>query len=319
MGYTIYRSSDGSAPSLTGQTGSLVAVLDACLVNGYGAKAAAGWAKTFSGTSKAAYRAAAGNRLYLRIQDDGPGGGTFKEARATGYETMSDVDTGTGPFPTAALGVGSAAMLVVRKSLTADATARAWIVVADGRTFYMFVLTGDAAATYVAWGFGEFFSVVPSDAWRSFIVARGAENNAANTSEMLDKLAMPSTTNSAWIYMPRAYTGASGGVIGIRFGDSSKMGSLAVIGGVLPYPNSADGGIYLSPIWISDNNTPATPIMRGRMRGMWHICHPPSGSVADGDTISGVGELAGKSFLFIKLGQTGGVYSIETSDTLETN
>ncbi|WP_297486902.1 MULTISPECIES: hypothetical protein [Pseudomonadota] len=38
MTVTIYSSKDASAPALTGIAGSLVAVLDACLVNGYGTK-----------------------------------------------------------------------------------------------------------------------------------------------------------------------------------------------------------------------------------------------------------------------------------------
>ena len=38
---TIYRSTDASAPVLTGEVGKLVDLLDACLVNGYGAKSAA--------------------------------------------------------------------------------------------------------------------------------------------------------------------------------------------------------------------------------------------------------------------------------------
>src|SRR5262245_61500636 len=166
--FTIYRSTDGSAPVLTGETGKLVDLLDACLVNGYGSKTAAGWAIAFTGTSKRAYRAASGSRLYYRIQDDGPGAGTFKEARLTGYESMSDIDTGTGPFPTSAQGVGSVAMYPVRKSAAADSTARAWVVIADARTCYVFVFTGDNANNQLAFGFGEFYSLVNSDAYNGF-------------------------------------------------------------------------------------------------------------------------------------------------------
>lgn len=32
----VYQSTDSGAPSLTGQTGTLVSLLDACLVNGFG-------------------------------------------------------------------------------------------------------------------------------------------------------------------------------------------------------------------------------------------------------------------------------------------
>ena len=74
MTVTVYLSTDASAPTLDGNVGSLITVLDAVLVNGYGAKAAAGWTKAFSGTNKAAYRnsPSTGTGLFWRIQDDGP-------------------------------------------------------------------------------------------------------------------------------------------------------------------------------------------------------------------------------------------------------
>ena len=38
MAVTVYRSTDASAPLLTNSNGSLIAVLRACLVDGYGSK-----------------------------------------------------------------------------------------------------------------------------------------------------------------------------------------------------------------------------------------------------------------------------------------
>src|SRR5574342_915592 len=141
--FIVYRSSDASAPVLTGQVGSLISLLDACLVTGYGVKPGAGWSKPYTGTNKAAFQNGFGSvQMLLRVDDNGPV--TAREARITGYETMSDVDTGVNPFPTAAQGVGGIAMLVARKSATADATGRDWIIVADERTMYAFVQTGDA-------------------------------------------------------------------------------------------------------------------------------------------------------------------------------
>ena len=316
MAFTIYRSTDGSAPSLTGQTGKLVDLLDACLVNGYGAKSAAGWAKAFSGTSKAAYRAPSGARMYYRVQDDGPGAGTFKEARITGYESMSDVDTGTNPFPTAAQGVGSVAMYVARKSAAADSTARAWIVVADARTCYVFILTGDVANTYLAFGFGEFYSMVNSDAYNGFVVGRTSENSATATVDKLDQL---DTTigNQTNIAVPRGHSGTGTSVRMNRHGDSSKSASSTLVG-TLPYTNPADGGLYLSPIWLADPTTSPANGIRGRMRGFWLELHAAS-NFADGDTFTGVGDVNGKTFLMLKSSGSSGIYTLETSDTLETN
>ena len=57
------------------RAGSLVTLLDAIIVHGYGSKRAAKWSKPYSGTSKAAYRNGAGAtaRKYIRIDDSGPG------------------------------------------------------------------------------------------------------------------------------------------------------------------------------------------------------------------------------------------------------
>ena len=84
-----------------------------------------GWDKVFTGTNKAVYRSAdvTGHRHYLRVDDTGT---TF--ARLRGYESMTDVDTGTGPFPTDALmsgggywwGSSAASSAAVRWKLFAD-------------------------------------------------------------------------------------------------------------------------------------------------------------------------------------------------------
>lgn len=318
MAFTTYRSGDASAPVLSGTNGTLVTVLDAILVNGYGAKAAAGWTKAFSGTSKAAYRPGAANRFYLRVQDDGPGAGAAKEARITGYEVMTDVDNGTGVFPTATQGIaGTTACQVARKSASADSTARTWIAIADDRTLYFFVLTGDNATTYQAFGFGDFYSLIANDGFRTFLVGRNAENSASASSDRLDSLAT-SLSGQSNFYVARAFTGVGGSLHAGKHGDSAKSGGSGVLNGIIPYTNPTDGGLYLAPVWIHDPTTVPTGSIRGRLRGIWHFCHAIT-AVSDLDTVSGIGTLVGRSFLFIKQSGNAGLYAIETSNTLETN
>jgi hypothetical protein len=321
--FTIYRSTDSSAPVLTGAVGDLVNLLDKCLVTGYGSQSAAGWSKPYTGTNKAAFRQGSGsNQFYLRVQDDAPGAGGAKESRITGYEAMTTVDAGTGPFPTAAQGVGSIAMMVARKSATADATARAWIVVADDRTVYVRVLTGDTGGAYFGFNFGEFYSLVASDSYRCFIVGRSSENSAAVTSENVGALSASISSTTRGNYVARGHTGLGGPVLCTVTGDSSKAPAMTTSLGTVPFTNPADGGIYLAPLWISDPTTTPAFGLRGRQRGLWHFLHPLA-SVADGDTFSGVGDLAGKTFLMIKSvydpNGSPGVMVVETSNTLETN
>lgn len=318
MAVTTYASTDTSAPVLSGQVGKLRDLLKACLVDGYGSKTAAGWAEAFTGTNKAAYRAAAGARHYFRLDDNGTGTGGAKEALIRGFETMTDVDTGTGPFPTAAQSALTASSLIARKSATADATARAWYVIADDRTCYVFVKTGDNASNYLAFAFGEFYSLLPSDAYRSICIGRTSENSATLTADTLDKLQVALSNATLGHFCPRGYTQLGTSVNLGKHGDSVKgNGSLFTVGNV-PFPNPPDGGLYLSPIWVHDPTTVPVNNVRGRMRGFWHFLHTAA-SIADLDTVTGVGDLAGKTFLFLKLGGNAGVYTMETSNTWETN
>lgn len=319
MAFTIYRSSDASAPAMTGQVGSLVALLDACLVNGYGAKSAAGWTKPYSdSTHTGVYRPDAGTRFYLRVNDNGPGAGTYKEARVVGYETMSDVNTGTNAFPTAAQ---MATQLFVRKSVALDATARDWIVLADSRTMYCFIkseVAVGAAGVYMCFTFGDFYSLVPSDLYNCILIARITENSTSSTTaETMSGLAATvGTTASGGHYVTRPYTGLGGSLPVNKFGNPTFGGSQ--FAGTLPFPNASDGGIYQSRVWIGDPATAPQPSVRGRMRGLWATMHPIA-SFADGDTFNGTGDLAGRAFMFIKSAGNNGIYCTETSDTLETN
>lgn len=323
--FTIYRSSDVGAPTLSGTAGDLVNLLDKCLVTGYGAKAAAGWTKPFTGTNKAAFRPGAGTKLYLRVQDDAPGAGGAKEARITGYETMTAVDTGTAPFPTAAQGVGGIAMVVARKSNTANATVRDWIVVADSRTCYVFVLTGDVANNYFTFAFGDFYSFKTDDAYNCMIMGRLLENSANDGDSVLAETASALTATCSNHFFARGHTQLGGSV---KFGkhiDLAKGGGATGTSlGIIPFTNPEDAGIYLAPYWIHDPTTVPVNGCRGRIRGLWAPLHPV-GSLNDGDTFSGgaVGELTGKTFLTIKLvsasGATPTSIAVETSATLETN
>jgi hypothetical protein len=280
-------------------------------------KLGAGWTKPYTGVNLAAFKNGGGCQMYLRVNDAGPGAGGAKEARALGYETMSDVNTGTGLFPTAAQFANG---MFIRKSTTADATSRSYIVVADSRTFYLFVLTGDTAGCYYCAGFGEFYSLVTSDSYRNWFTARNAENNTGATVECMGLLSvLTAVTNN---YVPRGYTGLGTAVDVGKHGDGVK-GSTGGFLGTVANPNPEDGKLFISPVWIQDNATAPTPNIRGRMRGLWQWCHSLA-SATDQDTFSGTGLLAGKTFLVIKTfpaftAGAVGVAIIETSDTLETN
>jgi hypothetical protein len=320
MAVTLYRSSDASAPVLDGQTGSLVNVLNAVLVDGYGSKVAAGWTRPYSGTSKAVYRPSGGNQFHLRVQDDGPGAGSFREARIVGYESMSGVDTGVAPFPTVSQFANG---LFVRKSTALSATARNWICVADHLTFWFFAMTGDGGSLYFSFGFGDFCSNLAADGYRTFIFGRITENSGATNNEDVSCVDTLNGSKSG-LYVARNRNGSLGALIATRVSPGWIYDGFGISGGttsVLAFPNGEDGGLYLEPIFLGDKTTPPANTLRGRLRGIWYLCHLGA-SFVDGDTFSGVGDLSGRSFMVVKglatQNQTSALV-VETSTTCDTS
>jgi hypothetical protein len=289
MTVRIYKSTDASAPVLTGQTGSLVALLDAILVNGYGAITAAGWTKAFSATNKAAYRQNAtganntANPMYIYVDDTGPGAGSSREARVCGFETMSAITpTGTGQFPTSGQSgtTVTGGYLVCRKSATADATARQWTCIANGQTFYLFIESGDVAVPLACttMSFGDFKSFKVNDLYAVFIMARTTENQAGGNYDSMGATSHGQTngninTLNAGLpghYIARHWTGVGGSVKWGKPVDWSRFLSWGSQGGMwgnysndtqtqfapVNGPNSALGRYHVgvsTPLWPAPN------------------------------------------------------------------
>lgn len=314
MTVRVYKSTDTSAPTLSGTAGDLVNLLDKCLVSGYGSQAAAGWTKPYVGTNKAAFQQGAGSSGFLlRVQDDGPGAGTTKEARVVGYEAMTGVDTGTNLFPTAAQMTNG---LFCRKSAAADATTRVWMLVADETMFYLFVATGDTANQCMCLAFGDMVSFKSVDPYKCIIMARFTENSAAGSADGLSIITGTFGTAGSGNYISRSYTGIGGSTQVGKHTDSNKVGSIANIGcgGSIPYPHPVDNGLLMSPVWVHESTT----VLRGYLKGLWAPLHnkPLTGTPVAGDTFDGVGGLVGKSFQALDVvGTTAGQVLLETSNT----
>lgn len=321
--FTIYQSTDPSAPVLSGQSGALITLLDAILVNGYGAKSAAGWSKPFTGSStKEVYRPASGTRFYLRVLDDGSMTGSFRDTSVRAGESMSDIDTFTNPFPTAAQ---ASTGVNWRKSTTANSTARPWIAFADDRTFHLFVLTGDVSNAYFFMSFGDFYSYNPSDTYNCALIGTEAFTASAHAAgahhgDLITVYNFSSSSlGSFGHYIARMSTGTGSSHKFYKKGLGTFGGSGATtisLLGVMAYPNTADGGLWMSPIMIIDNSVP--DVVHGELRGMYHQAHAIS-NFSDGDTLSGAGDYTGRSFYIVKQSPNSGVYTVETSNTLNTN
>jgi hypothetical protein len=301
MAVTVLRNNfngtTSSAPNLTGIAGSLISVLDFCLVT------TLGWTKDYSATNKAAYRAPAGNRFLLWVDDS-----TGQNARWSGFEAMSAITpTGTGQFPTSAQVSGG---LFAFKSSANDATARPWLFVSNGKIFYLLWQYSGSSATGQGMAFGDFTSYKGSDAFNVAAIGDIA-SGATTTSIRIGNVAITMAALSGhYIARTHAQTGTS-----INVGKAGNVlyanGATELGAGGCTYPTPADGGLILSPVWLFESTTVG---LRGHLPGFWSPCH--ARALTCGDTFSGETGTAldGKTFEVFNLGNNGQV-CLETTDT----
>jgi len=256
--------------------------------------------------------------------DNHPGAGGGREARLTGFDSVTQFTaslvnstvTGSNQFPTLAqLAVGYGAV-VIRKSTDISTTERQWVIFADSSSVYGFIAPLDTAGVYGgAFAFGDIFSTKSgsTDDSKCIIIGRIAEA-AANTAtnDRLDQLNIMGTVTTGH-FMQRTFAQVGGSITVGKHGDGVK-GSTSLLIGVTQYPNATDNGFYISPVWIHDANS----TVRGRMRGFYHVLHA-LGGFSDGQTFTGTGDYAGKTFILMKQSSNSGVYLIETSNTVENN
>lgn len=296
MTITVYKSTDASAPVLSGTVGALVGVLDACLVNGYGAKAAAGWAVAFTATNKRTYRAASGARLYLDVDDS-----IALYANVKGIEVATAVGTGTGFFPTAAQFVSG---MFTIKSQTANSTARPWILIASDIFFYFFCESNQTAFPAsdanqgILW-FGDINSFKASDAYQSFILANVAATGGNTV--WAANLTAPGSTSSGH-YIARTYL-QTGSALSVSKTATTRQlyanESFFCSSTNWPaYPDTISGGVNLGETYIQE-----TSGVRGKMPGLFepqHTIGSLNTFITNQDTMNGAGPLSGLTFIFIK-------------------
>ncbi len=349
--FTIYTSSDPSGPGdINGLTGSLITVLDACLVNGYTGKIAAGWTKPFATVSRslAAYIPASGSQCTMFVNDAGPNvTSTGKEAWVTGWKSMTSLapsgsnftasnSAGAGygqfPLPAQLLTYGH---VVWRKSVANDSTSKSWMIMADAYTMYMWINPGDTVnpSYYLHYGFGDFYSLAgPNDKGRCFIYGRITENIAGGTNvndwtDLLTFSAQRDQVNQLTLAQPGHYlasnmSGGQGSMGFCKRGDTTLTGQCngntpyaVPMAGIISIP-TIDGTLVMSAVYVME---PAGPSIRGRMRGMYQICHPVT-NFTDGEMFQGSNDFAGKSFMIIKPGlSTVGMWAMEISPTVDSN
>ena len=262
-------------------------------------RAPLGWSKPFGTVSNvAAYLAAAGitgmPQFYVRVDDNYAGAGTVQQAAARGYETMSDQNTGTGPFPTVAQQANG---LCWRKSSAADATARAWVLIGDGATFKFMINSDTSVSTGRCLnGFGGFDSFRPGDAYNCLISGTSSFNvaNPGTTTSGLHYGATPGALFAAQtgIYVARG-AAQTGGAVAMQCVNRNAL-SANVVGatGCVNYPGP-DGALWVDKLWLYES----AYLPRGRPRGLYLHCHNTVPFASEFDTSNNVAGLPGVTLL----------------------
>lgn len=285
MGVKYGLNTTGSAPSLSGQAGALIALLDAYLVDGFlGYTPPVGWQKVFAGTNKAVYRSTAlgSSGMYLRVDDT-----TTTYATVTGYESMTDVDTGTNAWGT----------VYWRKSSTGDTVTRKYLFACDEIFFVLsvgwYAGTPDYAGTVA---FGDFISDISADGYNCWLSGDTFTN--ATSVQASNNLGYSSAMGStqAGQFLARSFSGSVGGVLVGKpgFGPVAAFGSV----GFANNPSLANGDRFVSPVKIAEVSE-----FRGTLPGIFQPLHTNSGSAWS--LFSGVAGLSDRTWINIQTGSSG--------------
>ena len=265
--------------------------------------APAGWERVFSETNKAVFRSLDPQSSKFCIRVDDTGG---VSVRVRGYESMSSIDVGTGPFPTDAQINGGGWF---NKSLNANATKVSYYICADSRIFLSAISAGvPSSASYTpapVRGFGDLVTLNPGgDAFAVVLSCTSVEATSSNSYYSYGTFNLTNNSPNG-LYAARDPSGAGGArlveskpYVGIAGSVSGADATLGV------FPSSIDGELKYSRRYVcaTDNSTP-----RANIPGILHIPQSTvlgSAKIAHGDFVLGSGELSGRVLLAIAASTT---------------
>lgn len=302
MAVVHYSAVDADAPLLVPSVASLNGLLATCLNIGYTGKSAAGWAIPYDDSyEKTVFRSGSGSRQrYFRVYDNDviyP-----NMASIYGFETMSDVDTGTGKFPTDSQIVTPAYSSIVKSTIT-DIAARNWDIVADSKLCILYInpeasINGANGCLYI---FGDFVSLSASDEYNTLLIGR-ITNSSAVSGNGLSAATCTIANTVDGHHAARSYTQLGTSIRLGKHGDNYNAG--------IQFPNPVDGGLIMSRYWLTEAN-----VLRGYIPGLWYLA-PAASNFTHGDTFNGTGDLTGKTFMIVKV--YGAALAVETSNTWYT-
>ena len=288
---TVYRSTDPGAPVLSGIAGSLAALMDAVLVDGYGtgpaAKPGLGWVRAFSEGHKRAYQnslADGGTGMFHRLDD---ANGYY--AMVSGYHSMSSVDVGVDGFALTANAWG--------KSITADTTSRQWVIVGNSRTAYVFIQNGHLTnnTAYIGYIVGD-YECLNKDYQFNFCIGTTGNASVTTGTPRSNLLSFGNGSGDSSYGRTFAARNFSGSKIGADLVPREPL----ITGGAyhggnpgLAYPYPPTGGMVIARVLVNSGG-----LLFGALPGMWSPQH--SGVLSRFTLYSGLRGLGDGEFIAVE-------------------
>lgn len=255
------------------------------------------WQKVFSATNRAAYRSThvQSNGHYLYVDDS-----ALMFARVIGYEEMSDIDTGVGPFPTPAQLSGGGYW---HKSTASNNNAAKYRLFADERFLITAWMPGVANVetrfSAPPYGFGDPEYLMPGgDAWGTILSSLSSSSTSSSAAESsLSSSSAASSLSTSAIFAPRGAGGLGSCVLidSRSFCGTGGSGSDLHCGQA---PSSIDGKIMMARLFLKEQGTSMPP--RALTPGIRYIPQSGVSSIAqDGDILDGNAELAGRRLMVL--------------------
>ena len=250
--------------------------------------APAGWDEVFTGAGVGVFRSTVtgpgSTRFYYRVADTVSGD---NPSMLRGFESMTDVDTGVGAFPTASQLSGNG-VAVMRSS----SGVLPWAAVADGRTLYLslgYVVGGSGMYGYVQ-HMGDATAFSSGDMFCAYV---GYGDNQCDV--------------SGGLYAARLASGAGSAVSASNYWlFPNGSGGLADYGG-RSYPSIIDGGmVFLRGVPINNSGAQvSSDVLRGTLRGLLHCSANPIAGNAVHCVFSSVSGVSGRVVVVRTRGNAG--------------
>jgi len=245
--------------------------------------APADWEEVFTDTGVGVFRSKATGpgctRFFYRVADTESGD---SPAMLRGFESMTDANTGAGPFPTVAQRSGNG--VAVRRG----ASSQPWAAVADGRTLYLCL--GYIAGYGYVHHFGDAAAFFSGDLFCAYV---GSGDNQCDYSGV--------------IFSPRVAAGNGTAISAANYSLFPSGSGVQAAHGGRTYPSSIDGGmVFLRGVPINNSGVQGTnDVLRGTLRGLLHCSANPIASNAVSRVFSSVSGISGRVAVLRTSGQGG--------------